>query len=333
MKIYLQTLIVTSLFINIGCQKEETTKEIQQQENISEKEYETISPQKVLYANEINTTGTLLNKNEYQLSFMVGGIVNYLEVEEGDYVKEGQILAKINQTSVNVMTNRLTLAYEKSVRDYDRIKSLYDDGVVTLEDLQNTKTGLDNTKLQLDNARFSKQYASIKAPCSGKILSVQIQKNEMTQAGAPIIIMGNEKSGKVLKTNLADVDIVNVNMNDSCFVEFDAFPNKKFTGYVSNISASADRYTGTYAIEIFVIDTENRLKSGFVGKAKIKSNIEIEYIQIPIESLVSADKMIGKINVLVNNKKQLKTVTIAKILGSKLLIREGLSVNEKIILN
>jgi RND family efflux transporter MFP subunit len=264
---------------------------------------------------------------------MVGGIINFLDVNEGDYVKKGQVLARINQTSVKVTTDRLTLAYEKAQRDYDRVKALYNDKVVTLENLQNSKTGLDNAKLQLESAQFSQQYATIKAPGSGTIQSVLIHKNEMTQPGSPVLIIGSNKGGKVLKTNIADIDIVKVNMQDYCVIKFDVFPNIIFTGSVSKMNSIADRYTGTYEIEIAVKDKKNILKSGFIGKATIQSKIENAYLQIPIEALISADKMTGKINVLVDGEKQSVIIKIAKILGEKILILEGLSENTEVILN
>jgi len=333
MKLIYTTSIAILLLSIISC-KDETNKGITSVQTVTtEQNYITQKPTSVNYANETTATGSLANKNEYQLSFMVGGIINYLNVNEGDYVKKGQILAKINQTSVKVATERLTLNYDKAKRDYARVEALYKDQVVTLENLQNAKTGLDNARLQLKSAQFSKQYASIKAPNSGVVLSVLAQKNEMTQAGNPIIIMGSNKGGKVLKTSLADIDIVNVRKNDKCEISFDAFPNQVFEGFISEISSTSDRYTGTYDIEINVKDPNRKLLSGLVGKVIIQSNTKNEFLQIPIEALISADKMIGKINVLVNDTKEMKTVKIAKILGEKLLISEGISKNDIILVN
>lgn len=333
MKVILKSIIVIVLLTTFSCKKTDINKEIVIQHKTVEQNYITKKPEKVSYGNVITATGSLSYKNEYQLSFMSNGILNYLSVDEGDFVKKGQVLARINQTSVKVMTDRLTLSYDKAKRDYARVEALYKDQVVTLESLQNAKTGLDNARLQLESAQFSKQYATIKAPTSGIIQSISAEKNEMIQAGSPIIIMGGTKGGKVLKTNLADVDIVNVKKKDLCRIQFDAFPNKIFEGYVSGISGIADRFTGTYEIEIYVKDSKNQLKSGFIGKVTIQSKIKTDYLQIPIEALVSADKMIGKINIFANGKKKSKTVKIAKILGEKLLILEGVSENDVIILN
>ncbi len=330
MKILINTLLIYTLLINAGCNK---NKEIPSQQEAVKELFTTVKPEAVSYAYEITTTGILSNKNEYQLSFMVGGIIDYLEVNQGDYVRKGQILAKVNQTSVNVTTNRLTLAYQKALRDYARVEALYKDKVVTLENLQNAKTGLENAKLQLESAKFSQQHATIKAPGSGKIQSVLAHTNEMTQAGSPVIIMGSDKGGKVLKTNLADIDVVKVSIKDPCSITFDAFPDTIFSGYVSEISGTSDRHTGTYEIGIYVKDSKNILKSGFIGKASISSLKKVDYLQIPIEALVFADKMTGEINVLEEGKKKSKAIKIARILGENLLVSEGLSENEEVIIN
>ena len=333
MKIPLSIIIVFTLLINVSCTMKEENTDSSFQQKTTDQVYTTVQAETVNYANEISAIGILSNKNEYKLSFMVSGIVNYLKVNEGDYVKKGQVLARIDQTTVEVMTKQLTLAYEKEQRDFKRVEALYTDGVVTLEDFQNAKTGLENTKLELESAKFNKKHATIIAPGSGKIQSILAHENEMTSAGSPVIILGSNKGGKVLEASIADVDIVKVKMKDPCTIRFDAFPNRTFTGYVSEISGIADRYTGTYAIEIFVNDTDNILKSGFIGKAKIKSRQEIKYIQIPIESLITANKMTGEINVLVNGKKKSKTIKIAKILNENLLVSDGLSENEEVIIN
>jgi len=333
MKTAIKSIIALLFLTTMSCKKNMPTNTNIESQVQSKPNYILEKPKKVTFGYEVKTVGVLSNKNEFQLSFMVGGIINYLPVNEGDFVKKGQVLARINQTSIKVMTERLTLSYEKAKRDYARVAALYNDKVVTLENLENAKTGLENTKLQLENAKFSKQHAVIKAPNSGTILSVLAQKNEMIQAGSPIIIMGSNKGGKVLKTTLADIDVVNINLKDTCVIQFDAFPNKIFTGYVSEISSSADRYTGMYPIEIYVNDKKNVLKSGFIGKVTIQSKNQKEYLQIPIEALVSADKMIGKINILKEGKKQTKTIKIARVLSDKLLIFEGVSENDTIILN
>jgi membrane fusion protein, multidrug efflux system len=295
--------------------------------------FKTVQPTTVIYADEITAVGLLSNKNEYQLSFMVGGIVNSVGVEEGEYVRKGQVLAQINQIAVEVMVKQLELVYEKSQRDYNRLETLYQDSVVTLEQLQNAQTGLDNAKLELENALFRKEYSTIKAPSSGKIQKIIVRENEMTSAGNPILVLGSDVDGKVLKTSIADVDIVKIKMKDHCTISFDAFPNKIFTGYISEISGVADKYTGTYEIEINVKDKKNVLKSGFIGKALIKTTQENEYKQIPIEALISANKMTGEINILEEGKKKLRTVKIARILGDQLLISDGLSGKEQIIIN
>jgi len=121
MKIILKLIMAITLFATISCKKENTTKEVETEQTLVEQNYVTEKPKVVKYGNEITATGLLSYKNEYQLSFMSNGILNYLNVDEGDYVKKGQLLASINQTTVKVMTDRLTLSYDKW-KHYIKIK-------------------------------------------------------------------------------------------------------------------------------------------------------------------------------------------------------------------
>lgn len=94
MKTILKSIIVIILFTTISCKTDDTQTETATQQKIIKQNYITETPKRVKYGNEITATGFLSYKNEYQLSFMVSGIINYLDVNEGDYVRKGQVLAK-----------------------------------------------------------------------------------------------------------------------------------------------------------------------------------------------------------------------------------------------
>lgn len=91
-------------------------------------------------APSIRTNGLLANKDEIRLAFKVGGVIRKLAVSEGERVHKGQRLAEIERTEVNAQVEQARQAHEKSKRDATRGERLYEDQVISLEQLQDLRT-------------------------------------------------------------------------------------------------------------------------------------------------------------------------------------------------
>ena len=141
-----------------------------------------------------------------------------------------------------------------------------------------------------------------------------------------------KNQGKVLVTSISDVDVVKIKNGDKASVQFDAWHESIFEGKVVEIAGMANPSTGTYEVKIQVNDIKNQLKPGFIGTAMITSSITSNYIEIPIEGLIQANKQTGVVYKVENELATKQKVHVAKILNNKILVSSGLSENDKIII-
>ncbi len=118
----------------------------------------------------IATSGQFTTNDETFLSFKNGGIINKIWVKEGDAVRQGQLLATVNQTEISAQVQQVNLSYQKAERDYARASKLYKDSVATLEQMQNAKTALQVAKQQLYAVKFNQNYSEIRATSNGYVL-------------------------------------------------------------------------------------------------------------------------------------------------------------------
>lgn len=285
----------------------------------------------VEYSDQIRTTGRLAFNNEYKMSFKTGGVVEAVYVKEGQRVRAGKVLASLKLNEIEAKTSQAEIAVQKANRDYDRAEALYADSVTTLEQLQNIESQLQNAQHNLQTAQFNQSLSKIVAPANGIIQKILVKENEITGAGNPIIIFGAENQGKVLITNVSDVDVVKIKLGDKASLHFDAWQETVFDGKVLEIAGMASPSTGTYEIKIQVSDADNQLKPGFIGSASITSSKVNQWIEIPIESLVQANKKTGVVYKVENELAIKQEVHVVKILNEKLLVSSGLSENDKII--
>lgn len=321
------TIVILLLIFAAACSEEK------QEENtiLLKDKITTEKVEPVVYIDTVYSTGFVTYEDEYKLSFKTSGIINNINVNEGQLVRTGQVLASLKLEEIDAKFRQVQNAVEKAQRDYNRAKALYADSVVTLEQLQNAKTQLDQAKLDLKAADFNLRHSQIIAPSKGLIQKVILNENETVQAGSPVLVFGAENTNKILKTNISDIDIVKISIDDSGYVSFDPFPGKVFAGSVKEIAGAADSQTGTYEVKISLPDSENLLKSGFIGNAKIKSSGKKTLYQIPIEALLYAEGNRGTIYVVEQNEAYKREIIIDKINNEKLLVSEGLSESEIII--
>jgi len=285
----------------------------------------------VEYSNQIRTTGRLAFDNEYKMSFKTGGVVEALYVKEGQRVRAGKVLASLRLDEIEAKTSQASIAVEKAERDYVRSKALYADSVATLEQLQNAESQLQNAQQNLQAAQFNQDQSKIIAPANGIIQKILVKENEITGAGNPIIIFGAENQGKVLIANISDVDVVKIGIGDKASLHFDAWHETVFNGKVLEIAGMASASTGTYEVKIQVSDASNQLKPGFIGSASITSSKVNQWIELPIEGLVQANNKTGVVYKVTNELAIQQDVYVAKILNDKLLVSDGLSENDKVI--
>ena len=112
----------------------------------------------------IATNGIVAIKGEMRLSFKMAGIIKSIRVREGQEVKKGERLADIEPTEVNSQVEQARQLAEKARRDVERGERLYNDQVISLEQLQDLRTQASVVQAQLSGAEFNRGYAVITAP-------------------------------------------------------------------------------------------------------------------------------------------------------------------------
>lgn len=323
------TLMLVSSIIAFSCT--ETTDEHKTTALSAPISVTTTTVNSITYSEEVRTTGRLVYKNEYKMSFKTAGIIEEVYVKEGQKVKSGEVLASVKLDEIEAKTSQAEIALNKAKRDYARTKSLYADSVATLEQLENAESFLKSAEHDLQAAKFNLNQSKIVAPANGIIQKILVKENEITGAGNPIIIFGAEDQGKVLIVNISDVDATKINEQDKAIINFDAWHETNFHGRIIEVEGMASPTTGTYEMKILIDDSDNKLMPGFIGTATITSSKVNQWIDLPIESLVNANSKTGTVYMVKNEIAIKQVVRFEKILNDKLLISSGLTKGDNIV--
>lgn len=276
-------------------------------------------------ARPVTATGVLGSKEEVALGFKIGGVIGRILVDEGQRVRAGDTLALLDLSEIDAGVARARSAAQKAERDLTRARRLLADSVATLEQAQNAETGHEVAQAELETASFNRRYAVIVAPSSGVILRRTAEPGEVIAPGIPILTLGSQARGVVIRAALADRDVVRIRRGDRATVRFDALPGTLLSGRVSEVGASADPSTGTFAVEVTVSGATGA-PSGLVGHLEIHPAAERALPFVPIEAILEADGARATVFVLSadGRRAERRTVQIGFLVGDRVAIAAGL---------
>jgi RND family efflux transporter MFP subunit len=284
----------------------------------------------------VRTVGILAPQDEIRLAFKTGGVVDHIDVEAGDRVREGQVLAVLKSTEIDAAVASAREAAENAKLDLDRGRRLREDEVVTDELVEDLATAYRVASANLRSARFNARFARIESPAGGLILDRLAEPNELVQGGQPVLVLGATGEGWVVRAALADRDVVRVEIGNVAQLRFDAFPGRNFIGTVSRIASSADRQTGTFEVEIRVDAEDARFARGLVARVDLALEDPAEngaLTVVPLTALVEADGVQGLVFTLdsAKNVARRQPVVVGEIFGDRVVVRSGLEPGQLVI--
>jgi RND family efflux transporter MFP subunit len=329
MKNYILSVIVIASLAT-SCGKKQEAKKAETEEILT---VETQPVSRKSLSEPIIASGVLSSKSEMKLAFKTGGMIRRVYVQEGQSVKEGQLLAELDLSEIDAQVRQAKLGLEKSERDLERVKKLYADEATTLTNVQDATTGFDVAKQSVQVAEFNQKLSRIYAPVSGRILRKISEQGELITPFAPAFILGTGESAYIVNVGLADRDVVKVKIGDIANVYLDAYPNEAFQARITQIAQTVNPATGTFEAELQIQPNGRKLISGFVAKAEISTGKGVSTLAVPIESLVEAEgnKAFVFTYNATNQTVSKSSVTIGSIFGSNVAIISGISEGTEIV--
>ncbi len=238
----------------------------------------------------IEAGGTIGAKEEARLSFKIGGVIRQVNAKEGEYVRRGSTLARLNSTEIDAQVSKAQRAKEKWARDLERVKKLYAEGAATLEQVEGLTTALEVAVADLEIAGFNQAYAKITAPVNGRIVKRLAEPGELIGPGSPVFIVVGEGNGSyVLRVGVADREVLTLAPGDRAEVRLDAYQGAVVPATVTEIAAAADPRTGTFAVELTLDPQGKTLRNGFIGRASIYPSRQAKHYRLPLDALVEGE--------------------------------------------
>jgi len=244
------------------------------------KEVEVAKVDEITIIETVSATGKIQPEIEVKVSSQVSGEIIALPVKEGQIVKKGDLLVKINPDIYTSGLNRTVSNYagtkaglsqadasfKEAQASYERSKSLFEKGIISRADWDKAIAAFEVAKANKQSAYYTVQSANasvveakdnlgrttIYAPADGTISVLNVELGEkilgtQQMAGTELLRVANLNNMEV-EVDVNENDIVKVNIGDETNIQVDAYLKKEFKGVVTSISNSAS--TGTTADQV-----------------------------------------------------------------------------------
>lgn len=288
----------------------------------------------------VSTTGTIKSNSEAALTSEMTGEY-YLQTNPatgrpfklGDRVNKGQTIIRFeNEEYVNNLgIDAVKLNLEISEQEFEKQKSLYEKGGVTLRELRNSEVSRTNAQYNFENARIQMDKMNIKAPFTGVITELPFYTNgTRLPSGSPMAtIMSYNKMH--MNINLPEKNMSELKPGQEVLVTNYTLPEDTLIGRVTELSPAISTETRTFTGKIEIDNPDLKFRPGMFAKADIITDMKDSTIVIPKDIIMTGGR--GKYVFVVgrNSAAEDRWITTGIENQNFVEITEGLQPNDRLI--
>ena len=264
-----------------------------------------------------------------------GGIVKALYVKQGDYVRQGQVLARLDAEVLRQQIAPLQVQLAAAEDTYSRTKNLWDQGIGTYQQVLTAKTQVENLQKNISIIQKQIGLMTVTAPTSGVADQVNVRVGEAftgTSVAGPQIRIVNNNDLKVT-TQVPENYISRVGVGSTVEVVLPDEHNRAITAKVNVAGKVIDPNTRSFYIEAKIPSSAN-LKPNQLAKVRIKDYGNTNAVTIPVNTLQNDET--GKFVMVAVSEAgrqvaRKRSVTVGELYGDELEVKSGLQSGDQLI--
>jgi HlyD family secretion protein len=250
--------------------------------------FDTVKVEHGNISNTVTATGTIEAITTVNVGTQVSGILQNVYVDFNDDVKRGQLLARLDETSLKAQLDQSQSQVDQAQAQlnfqeatFNRLKPLYEKKLIAQADYdqalynyENSKASLNNAKSALARAKVNLEYATITSPIDGVVLNRAVEEGQTVAASfntPTLFTIVNDLTQMEVQTSVDEADIGKVQQGQRVEFTVDAYSDMKFEGSVSQVRLQPVTTSNvvTYVVIINAPNPEKKLMPGMTASATI----------------------------------------------------------------
>lgn len=266
--------------------------------------------------------------NEAQVVAKTSGVLLKLMVEEGDVVKAGQLLAKIDPERPRLEVQRAEALLRKLEAELARSDTLFERKLIAADMHEKIRYDVQTQRAIYNMARLELSYTDVVAPISGVIAQRQVKLGNLIQLNSSLfrIVDGSRLEATL---NVPEREMLAMVAGAPVSLQLDALPGEVFTGRIARVSPVVDAGSGTFRV-VCAFDSDARLRAGMFGRISVLLEERPDVLTVPRVALLE-DQDEPAVFVLRDGRAVRTAVQPGHAGGDRIEIRAGLEEGDEVV--
>lgn len=317
-------------------------------------------PEKRKFSRSFDTASVAVAERTAYINPKVAAVIKSFAVKEGDHVKAGSILARLDGSDYEIALNaakaqlaaaeagvmQAEAAFAKISADYERFQKLHESGSVSESEFEQVKTGYKQAEAGLAAAKAQRGmaqsavdgnlkqlgYTSITAPFSGYIASRNGEIGEMASPASPRPMFEIVQSDSLkIHIFISELEMRDVAKDTVAKVLFDAYPDREVIARVNLINSKVDPTTKSVKVELAVENRDHFFKPGMTVRVRFTLP-EREYMVVPRNAVFTRDNEAGIVYVKdAEDRVFTREISMGGAVEGYTIVEKGIEGNEDIV--
>ena len=253
-----------------------------------------------------------------------GSRIQKINVEVGDFVRKGQVLAEMDRLQLDQA--RLRLVNDST--ELSRTRELYREGAVSQSDFEALELAYKVSRSSYDNLL---ENTILVSPVNGVVTARNYDRGDLYGMSQPIFVVQEISPVKIL-VGISESDYSKIRKGDQVSIKADALPGKTFSGRVNRIYPVMDAASHTVTIEVIVPNADKALRPGMYAQVEVNFGVN-NSIVVPDIAIVKQQGSGQRFVFVVGEDGTVRStaVTLGRRIGNEYEVLSGLSEGDVVV--
>lgn len=317
-------------FLLIGIIFFQCEKEVQEKSTpVYSVNVEKIKTQKV--QSSIELFGEIKSEGKHEHSFLIDGKLSKLYVKEGQNVRKGAVLAKLDTKDYNEALKIAEAKLNEANDQLERLTKMYKAGSLAEADYNKIKFLQQQAQSNYALYQNKLEYTTLRAGVNGSVSKLWVKNGGGISKGEPIVRIINNNS-VLASVGIPENKVNNIDFDKECQVIIHATKDTIYQK-IATLHPTASKLSRTFQLDIMFDNPNGKYKDGMLCQVEVYESGNEEKIYIPIQLVI---KDIDGLNYVFLKRKGFahkQRVVTGKIIGNNIIIEKGLYPDDELILD
>jgi RND family efflux transporter MFP subunit len=275
--------------------------------------------------------GLVFPRETYELGFPMGGVVADVLVEEGAFVRRGEIIARLDASAARATRDQARASLVRTERELARARSLTETGSLPTATFEDAETGTDVARAGVVAASYAVGHSVLRAPRDGIVDLRFVDPGEVVGSGTPVVRVVSARQGWALRVAVPDRFVTGLHEGEDASVQLDATGERTLAARIVDIARVPTAGMGTFDVDLrFESPADIELRTGLVGRASIASGKRFA-ASIPSAAIVDGRDRRAFVFAVNDGRAVRRAIEVAFVRGDRVVVASGLDGIDRVV--